>query len=102
VLTGGPGTATALPLEVMMEHQRFGLGNFAIGFVAGAVAGAVAAYLTAPRSGRESREALRRSAEDLRRRASDAVSNTQERITRASRAAREAFAGDNGSPIREP
>ena len=44
----------------MNEHSGFTPGQLALAFVAGAAAGAITALLTAPKSGRENREALHR------------------------------------------
>ena len=75
-------------------------GHVALAFLAGAAAGAITVFFTSPRSGKENREALRRSARDLRERAVDGMGHVQERLGRAGRAAREAFltngTGGNG------
>lgn len=75
----------------MMEHSQFKTGHVALAFLAGAAAGAVTVYFTSPRNGRENREALLRSARDMRTRAVQGVGHVQERLGRAARAAREAF-----------
>jgi gas vesicle protein len=59
-------------------------------FLAGAAAGAAIAILTAPRSGRETRDRLKGLARDAARRAGSAP-HLNEAYTRASRAARRAF-----------
>jgi gas vesicle protein len=80
-------------------------GHVALAFLAGAAAGAVTAYFTSPRSGKENREALTRSARELRVRAIDMTGQVQERLGRAARAAGEAFgnpsSGGNG-PVLPP
>ena len=81
-----------------MEQPRFNVGSYAIAFATGAVVGAIVAYLTAPRTGRETREALARSTQDLRRRAADGVTDMQDRVVRAGRAARDAFKDDGPTP----
>lgn len=86
----------------MMEQRQFRTGHVALAFLAGAAAGAVTVYFTSPRNGRENREALLRSARDLRTRAVTGVSHAKERLGRAAHAARVAFAeesaGHNGEP----
>ena len=74
-----------------MKQRGLHSGHVALAFLAGAAAGAVTAYLTSPRNGKENRDALLRSARDLRSRAVDGMGHVQDRLGRAARAAREAF-----------
>lgn len=79
----------------MMKQHGLHSGHVALAFLAGAAAGAVTAYLTSPRNGKENRDALIRSARDLRARAADGMGHVQDRLGRAARAAREAFVEQN-------
>ncbi len=53
-----------------------------LAFFIGAVAGAVTALLLAPKSGQETRQALRRGAGDLQHRGADLLGNAKETVTR--------------------
>jgi gas vesicle protein len=64
-----------------------GFGHLFIALLGGAAAGAAVAYLTAPRSGAESRERIQALAEDTR----DTVGRVPEALRKATQAAREAF-----------
>ena len=75
----------------MSESRGFTVGHLVIAFLAGATAGAVAALLTAPKSGRESRAALREFAADARRRATAGAGRVLDRAESAARAAKSKF-----------
>jgi gas vesicle protein len=62
-----------------------------LAFLAGAVSGAVVALLTAPRSGRETRDRLRQMAQDATGRAGRVPSGLHDAYARAARAAQQAF-----------
>jgi gas vesicle protein len=64
-----------------------GLGHLFIALLGGAAAGAAAAYLTAPRSGAESRRRIQAMAEDTR----DTVGRVPDALRKATAAARDAF-----------
>lgn len=53
-----------------------------LAFFLGAVTGAVAALLLAPQSGQETREAIRRGADNIRNRSTDALSTAKDAVTR--------------------
>jgi gas vesicle protein len=69
-------------------------------FTAGAVTGAAVAYLTAPRSGRQTREALQDWAKDTRDKASRIPQAVREAVERGKQAGKDAFVesyrGDGG------
>jgi gas vesicle protein len=71
------------------ENGRSGFsgGQVFLGFLAGAAAGAVAAFLSAPRSGEQTRDRIRQLADDGRERAH----RLPEALVNASEAAKEAF-----------
>lgn len=76
----------------MSEHQRDRpASHLMLAFLSGAAAGAGVALLTAPRSGRETREALRSSYEGSRRRV--------ERLPVALRSARDAARDELGHAL---
>ena len=85
----------------MQKRHQLNMGYVALAFAAGAAAGAVSALLTSPRTGKDNREALRRSARDLRDRATESVSGLQARIARASRALSRSPRVSDGSPSYE-
>ena len=62
-----------------------------LAFLAGAVSGAVVALLTAPRSGRETRDRLRQVAEDAVGETARVPSRLNDAYARAARAAQQAF-----------
>jgi gas vesicle protein len=76
----------------MSETNRYGGAHLLIAFLAGAAAGAAAAYLTTPRSGRESREQLKGWAGDVREKTARVPHAVREAYARASEAAKQAFA----------
>jgi gas vesicle protein len=63
-----------------------------IAFATGAVAGAAVAYLTAPRSGKETREALQAWAGEARTSAARLPRAVRSAVDRGTHAAKEAFA----------
>jgi gas vesicle protein len=63
-----------------------------IAFTTGAVAGAAVAYLTAPRSGKETREALQSWANEARSGATRLPRAMRDAVDRGTSAAKEAFA----------
>ena len=69
------------------HHCQLGFSNFLIAVLTGAAAGAAAAYLTAPRSGAESRRRLQAMAEDTR----ETAHRVPEALRKATEAARQAF-----------
>jgi len=75
----------------MSESNRYGGAHLLIAFLAGAAAGAVVAYLTAPRSGRETRENLKEWAGDVRGKAVRVPHAVREAYSKASEAAKTAF-----------
>ena len=76
---------------MMSVRQSHGL-QYLAAFAAGAAAGCAVAYLTAPRTGRETREALQYWAKDMRDKASRLPQATRKAIEHGSRAGKEAFA----------
>jgi gas vesicle protein len=72
----------------MSEGRNVSGGSLVLAFLAGAAAGAIVALLTAPKNGRETRESV---AEWARR------TGVGDALSRATRAAREAFDGTNQS-----
>jgi len=66
---------------------RPGLGTLFIAVLGGAAAGAAAIYLTAPRSGADSRRRLQAAADDTR----ETVHRVPEALRKATEAARDAF-----------
>ena len=75
----------------MNEIPRTDPATLLLAFLAGAVSGAVVALLTAPQSGRETRDRLKGLARDAVRRAARATLRLHDATTRAARAARRAF-----------
>lgn len=76
----------------MSENCRYSGAHILIAFVAGAAAGAVVALLTAPQSGRETREKVQAWAVDLKDKACKVPDATREALGRATAAAKSAFA----------
>lgn len=76
-----------------MKQERDGFGgvHILVAFIAGAAAGAVVALLTAPQSGKETREKVRDWAEDVKTKASEIPGAVQEAYGRAADAAKRAF-----------
>jgi hypothetical protein len=81
-------------IRAMIDTREINGKHVLLAFAAGAAAGAVAAYLTAPRTGKEMRAAIKTWAHDTGEKAAA--------IPHALRHAKEAFAesyrGDNGHP----
>ena len=75
--------------ETRIIYRGFGFGHILLAVLGVADAGAAAAYLTAPRSGEETRRRLRRRAEDAR----VAANRVPHALREASGAALEAFEG---------
>ena len=70
-----------------VEYRGFGLGQILTAAIAGAAAGAAFAYITAPRSGVETRNRLRGMSDEARQ----AATHLPEAFQRAAAAARDAF-----------
>lgn len=75
----------------MNEIRRTDPATLLLAFLAGAVTGAAVALLTAPQSGRETRDRLKGLARDAARGAARATPRLNDVYTRAARAARRAF-----------
>jgi gas vesicle protein len=75
----------------MSDTNRYGGAHLLIAFLAGAAAGAAVAYLTAPRSGRETREQMKGWADDVRGKAVRVPHAVREAYTKATDAAKTAF-----------
>ena len=83
----------------MVNTREFNGLHLLAAFTAGAVAGAAVAYLTAPRSGRETRAALQDWAREAREKASRIPHAVREAVERGRQAGKEAFVEsyrDNG------
>jgi gas vesicle protein len=76
----------------MTETRGFSGLQLLMAFATGAAAGAAVAYLTAPRTGRETRETLQAWARDARSRASRIPQAVREAVDRGTQAGKEAFA----------
>jgi gas vesicle protein len=75
----------------MSDTNRYGGAHLLVAFLVGAAAGAAVAYLTAPHSGRETRENLKGWAGDVRGKAVRVPHAVREAYTKASEAAKTAF-----------
>ena len=75
----------------MNEIHRSSPAALFLAFLAGAVAGAAVALLTAPQSGRETRDRLKDLAKDAAGKAARVPPSLHEAYARAAQAAREAF-----------
>lgn len=75
----------------MTETRGFNGWHVLVAFTAGAAAGAVVAYLTAPRSGKETRAVLQDWAKDVRDKASRIPHSVREAVERGKQAGKEAF-----------
>jgi gas vesicle protein len=76
----------------MNDHEAarptgFGVGHLLLALMGGAAAGAAAVFLTAPRSGQETRRRLHSAADETR----DAVGRVPVALRKATEAARDAF-----------
>lgn len=84
----------------MTDHRGFNGMKVFVAFAVGAAAGAAVAYLTAPRSGKETREALQAWARDARDKAASIPHALKHAVERGTKAGKEAFAesygGDDG------
>jgi gas vesicle protein len=76
----------------MTETRNINGVQLLVAFTTGAVAGAAVAYLTAPRSGKETRDALQRWANEARGNASRLPHAVREAVDRGTHAAKDAFA----------
>ncbi len=76
----------------MSDDSRYGGAHLLIAFLAGAAAGAAVAFLTAPRSGRETRAKVRAWAQDVGDKATRFPGAMKDAYGRAAGAAKEAFA----------
>lgn len=85
----------------MNENGKYGGAHLLIAFVAGAAAGAAVALLTAPKSGRESRDQVRAWAADLGDKATRVPGAVQSAYGRAADAAKDAFTHALGTVRRE-
>jgi gas vesicle protein len=75
----------------MSDTNGYGGAHLLIAFLAGTVAGAAVAYLTAPGSGRETRESLKGWAGEVRGKAVRVPHAVREAYVKASEAAKTAF-----------
>ena len=76
----------------MTDTRGFSGSHLLIAFATGAAAGAVVALVTAPRSGKETREALQSWADDVRGKAGRLPSAMGAAVERATKAGKDAFA----------
>ena len=76
----------------MTETRGFNGLQLLIAFVTGAATGAAVAYLTAPRTGKETRQALQVWARDARSKASRIPPAVRDAVERGTHAGKEAFA----------
>ena len=85
----------------MTETRSFNGFQLFLAFTAGAAAGAAVAYLTAPRSGKETREAIQGWAKDTRGKMSRIPHSVREAVERGKQAGKEAFVESyRGDPVR--
>ena len=75
----------------MTESRSFSGVQLLVAFATGAAAGAAVAYLTAPSSGKETREALQDWTRDARGRASRLPQAVREAVERGAQAGKDAF-----------
>ena len=75
----------------MTETRSFNGLQLLLAFATGAAAGAAVAFITAPRSGKETREALQVWARDARDKASRIPHAVREAVDRGTHAGKEAF-----------
>ena len=84
----------------MTDTRGFNGARLIVAFAVGAAAGAAVAYLTAPRSGKETRAALQSWARDARDKAASIPHALKHAVERGAKAGKEAFAesygGDDG------
>jgi gas vesicle protein len=75
----------------MIETRSFSGLQLFVAFATGAAAGAAVAYLTAPRSGKETRDALQVWAREARNKASRLPQAVRQAVERGSHAGKDAF-----------
>jgi len=76
----------------MTDTRGFSGSHLLIAFATGAAAGAVVALMTAPRTGRETREALQSWADDVRGKAARVPRAMSAAVEHATKAGKDAFA----------
>jgi gas vesicle protein len=86
----------------MMGTRSFSGTQLLVAFIAGSATGAVVALMTAPRSGKETREALQVWAQDVREKAARIPHSVGQAVQRGTQAGKEAFSesyrgGNSGS-----
>lgn len=86
----------------MSEREGYSGAHVLMAFLGGAMAGVAIALLTAPQSGRETRELLKEWSREARERAGRLPHAVREASSRASHAARDAFAESMRENDREP
>jgi gas vesicle protein len=79
-------------INAMTETRGFNGLQILIAFVTGAAAGAAVAYMTAPRTGKDTRAALQGWAKDARNKASRIPQAVRDAVDRGTQAGKEAFA----------
>ena len=84
----------------MAETRSINASQILIAFTTGAALGAAVAYLTAPRSGKETREALQVWARDARSKATRLPQAVREAVGRSTQAGKEAFSESYGDGAR--
>jgi len=67
----------------MSDDRGFCAGSILLAFVLGGVVGAGVALLTAPQSGRETREKIRELADDTRKKATEYAGDAKEKVSSA-------------------
>lgn len=86
----------------MNDREHYSGAHLLMAFLGGAVAGVAIALLTAPQSGRETRETLKEWGREARDRAGRLPHAMREASSRGTHAAREAFADSMREHDREP
>ncbi|MBI4844041.1 MAG: YtxH domain-containing protein [Nitrospirae bacterium] len=82
----------------MSEERGYSAGSVILAFVLGGIVGAGVALLTAPQSGKETREKLREFADETRKNVSDYTGNLKEKISSAVETSKE-YVSDKKSLI---
>lgn len=67
----------------MSEDRGFSAGNVILAFVLGGIVGAGIALLTAPQSGKETREKIKEFADDTRKKANEYAGQVKDKVTHA-------------------